>query len=552
MKYFKKKIAEDVGKSTELEEKQVFSLLERPPDPKMGDFALPCFAFAKEFRKSPVEIAKELSTQIKSKLLDSSKPVGPYVNFFLNDEVVAELTLGEILKEKHTEKGRVLIEICSPNTNKPLHLGHLRNIFLGESVSLLYEKVGNEVVKTCIINDRGVHIAKSMLAYKKFGGDQPNKKTDHFVGDYYVLFNEKAQDNPELEEQAQELLRKWEAGDPDTRALWKKMNSWVYKGFQETYNKLDFDFDAKYYESEIYKKGKEIVEEGLKKGIFTKKEGAVVAELENMPDKIVLRSDGTSVYITQDLYLAEKRYDDYHPKKQIYVVASEQNLHFRQLFKILELLGRKWAKDCYHLSYGMVNLPDGRMKSREGTVVDADDIIAEMRELAKKEVEKRHADISNDELQERSRAIGDAALRFYILKIDPVKDMVYDPEESISFEGETGPYVQYTYARICSVLRKTNYKEIDYSLLKQDLEKRLVRMLADYREVVIDSAKQHKPSLLCRYLLDLCQLFNEYYHEHRILTGDELEKTRAALIDSVRQVIENGLGLLKIETLERM
>ena len=452
-----------------------------------------------------------------------------------------------------------MVEFCSPNTNKPLHLGHLRNMFIGQSISNIYEFLGHNVKRTCLVNDRGIHISKSMLAYKKFGkGKKPDKKPDKFVGDFYVKYNQAAKQNPSIEQEAKELLQKWEQGDKQTIKLWKTMNSWVYKGFGQTYEELEVKFDKFYYESQMYKKGRDIVMKGLKKGIFKKEDGAIIAELEKykLPNKVLIRADGTSLYMTQDLYLAEKKFSDYSIKKSIYVVGNEQNLHFKQLFKILQLLDFKWAKGCYHLNYGMVYLPEGRMKSREGTIVDADDIIAEIRNLANKEIKKRHKKITKKELEKRSKAIGDGALRFFILKIDPYKDMVYNPEESISFEGETGPYVQYTHARISSILRKHKSKKkqkVNYAILEEKIEQNLVRQLSLFPDAVKQTTAHYKPSLLCRYLIELAQLFNEFYHKHQVLKAEsELRQARIALILATKQVIKNGLNLLAIPAPEQM
>src|SRR3989344_881795 len=377
-------------------------------------------------------------------LLDKVAPNGPYINFYLNKKNLSTSVLHKIQqqKENYGQQSfgeKIMIEFSSPNTNKPLHLGHVRNISLGDSISRILSFLGNDVIKGCLVNDRGIHICKSMLAYKKWGHNKnPDKKSDFFVGDFYVLFAKKATEHPELEQEAQEMLRLWEKGDKEVVALWKKMNEWVYAGFEETYAKLAVSFDKYYYESAIYLFGKEIAQEGLKKEIFFDKDGAIVAPLQEfgLPDKVLVRSDGTTIYITQDLYLALKKFEDYKLNRSIYVVGSEQNLHFQQLFAILKKLGHKFADGCYHLSYGMVNLPEGKMKSREGTVV----------------------------LQQRGKQVGIAALKFHMLKIDAAKDMVYNPKESISFEGETGPYVQYTHARISSILRKHGELASDISL----------------------------------------------------------------------------------------
>jgi len=400
-----------------------------------------------------------------------------------------------------------------------------------------------------------------MLAYKKWGeGKMPDDiKSDHFVGKFYVIYNEKLKEHPELEEEIQDMLKKWEEGDKEVLKLWKLMNSWAYNGFEETYVKLGINFDKYYYENEFYDKGKDIVQKGLKKGIFQKDEkGNIYVDLEQykMPNKILLRADGTSIYITQDIYLAQLKFKDYKLDESIYVVGSEQNLHFQQLFKILELLGYEWAKRCYHLSYGMVYLPEGKMKSREGTVVDADDFIQNMVDLAKVEIRKRYQDLNEDEIEKRARIIGLGALKFWMLRVDHHNDINYNPKESLSFEGETGPYVQYAHARVCAIIRKHGKdinKKADLSLLTHDIERKVLMMLYNFPETVREAASHHRPSNVARYLLELAQAFNEFYHECPILQEkDELRDARLAMISCVKTVIHTGLHLLGIESPEVM
>jgi arginyl-tRNA synthetase len=541
--------------------------LEVPPNPEMGDFAFPCFALSKEMKKDPKQICEELGKKIKlSKYIRKVEVKGPYLNFFVSKTEVASSVLPEIEKQKEKygmqAKGKktVMIEFCSPNTNKPLHLGHIRNLMIGESASKILEAAGNKVVRANLCQDRGIHICQSMYAYDKWAkGKQPNKKSDHFVGDYYVLFSKKAKESETFEKEAKEMLKKWEDGNKETRNLWKKMRKWALDGFEETYKELGVKFDKYYYESDHWQYGRNIVMEGLKKGIFEKgSEGEVTARLEKhgLPDKILLRSDGTTVYMTQDLYLAKLKFEDYDLDKSVYVVASEQDNHFRQLFKILELLKfDKWKK-CHHLSYGMVHLPEGRMKSREGKVVDADDLIEEMKRLAKNEIKKRHKEISNDELKKRAGQIGLGALKFYMLRVDHARDMTYNPEESISFEGETGPYVQYVHARCCSLLRKAPVKtitKVDFNILKHPKEIAVINLLSQYPEVVKQSAETYKPSLVARHLLDLSKSFNEFYETCPILTETKnIVNARLLVADCTRQVIKNGLALLGIESPEVM
>lgn len=540
----------------------VSSLLTIPPDPKLGDYALPCFTLG----KNPKETATSLKNTIKqTPFLAKIETAGPYLNFFVNTSFLAQETLTAVQKEKKNygkrqQKGTILVEYCGPNTNKPLHLGHLRNMAIGLTMVNIYRFLGKTVHPVNIVNDRGIHICQSMLAYQKWGKNKvPDKKGDHFVGDYYVMFAKAVKENEDLKKEAQELLLKWERGDRETRALWKKMTAWVLKGFQETYRRFGVQFDTEYFESQYYEKGKEVVAEGLKKGIFVKDHSeAVIAPLESLglPDKVLLRGDETSLYITQDLYLADLRYRDYHYDRLIYVVASEQQLHFKQLFAILRLLKRSYADALYHLSYGLVNLPSGRMKSREGTVVDADDLLDELTALAEKEVQSRHANVSSKETQQRAEQIALAAIKFYMVRTDAVKDIVFNPEESLSFEGETGPYVQYTHARACSILRKALRSlgsKVDYALLQHPLEHQLVKKLSEFGDVVAKVGQTYQPHLLAHYLTEVAQLFSEYYHACPVISDDkQLMSARLLLVDSVRQVLQNGLDLLGIAALEEM
>jgi arginyl-tRNA synthetase len=556
---FKKEIVKLIAKHTQLKPAAIEGFLEVPPDLSMGDYAFPCFFLAKEKKESPVKIAKELSAQIApTKLVSKIEPKGPYLNFFIDKPAFAKHVLTEE-PEMAKKKGSVMIEFSSPNTNKPQHLGHVRNNSLGMAVSRILSWEGYKVVKSSLINDRGVHICKSMLAYQKWGNNQePDMKPDHFIGKFYVMFSQAAEKDPELEKQAQDMLVKWEAGDKEVIALWKKMNSWCIQGFMQTYKDYGVEFDKMYLESEVYLSGNKIVMDALEKDVFKKDEtGAVIAELEpELPNKVLVRSDGTSLYITQDIGLAIKKFKDYKIDKSIYVVASEQDLYFRQMFAVLDMLGYNGAEKCYHLSYGMVYLPEGKMKSREGTVVDADDILKEVKELAKQELLKRYPDILPDEMEKRANQISLGAIKFMMLKIDPKRDMTYDPKESISFEGETGPYLQYTHARICSILEKTDSKiakNIDFSLLKEKVELNLINNLFMFKQIVQDAAEQYKPSLISRYLLDLTQLFNEFYHSCPVLKADEnLKNVRLMLIAKTKDVIKDGLYLLGIDAPEKM
>ncbi len=571
---FKEEIVELLSKETKLSEEELSNLVAVPPDPRLGDYAFPCFKLGKN--------AKEEAEKLKEKLtlpefISKVEAAGPYLNFFIKHNALAKETLSAIYKEaKHygkpkSYKGkRIVVEYCGPNTNKPLHLGHLRNMALGNAVCRVLSFVGNRVHPVNIINDRGIHICQSMLAYQKWGQEkEPDKKGDHFVGDFYVLFAKKAKEEENagkehLKKEAQEMLLKWELGDKETKALWKKMNHWVLQGFAQTYKRFGLSFEKEYAESSYYEKGKELVQEGLKKGIFQKDPatGAIIAPLQQYghPDKVLLRGDETSIYITQDMYLATIRYRDFKFQQMIYVVASEQRLHFQQLFRILEMLGLKYAKNMQHLSYGLVNLPSGRMKSREGTVVDADDIMDEVAELASAEVRKRHPHLAKEKAQERAEQIALAAIKFYMLHTDFARDIVYNPEESLSFEGETGPYLQYAHVRTCSILRKAKKEHnlavhypVNFELLALQEEQAILRSLALFPEIVLKTAETYKPHHLAQYLIGLAQAFNEFYHKCPVLSEEKNHtKARLLLVDCVRQVLENGLNLLGIEAPQEM
>ena len=560
---FKHEILKQLSSATNLKESFLEPLLETPPEPHLGDFAFPCFSLAKKYKQPPNDIASSLIPKLKAnQLIEEIEQKGPYINFFINKAKLASLVINEILKKSsgygksHNKKQRILIEYPSPNTNKPLHLGHIRNILLGSSLNSLLKFQGNNVYQVSLNNDRGIHICKSMLAYNIYGFNQkPDKKPDHFVGDFYVKFNQAAIQNPDLEQQAQEMLSKWEQKNPAILALWKKMNSWALQGFQETYKKFNLSFTKQYYESKFYDKGKDIILKALKKGLFTKDEkGNIIASLPELGNKVVLRADSTSVYITQDIYLAYLKNKEFHPDKSIYIVASEQDYHFKALFKILTTLGFK-TNNLYHLSYGMVYLPEGKMKSREGKVIDADDLIDEVTQLARNVIEEKHPKLSNKELDKRAKIIGMAALKFFILKQDPKRDFTYNPEESLSFEGETGPYIQYTYARIKSILRKAKpIKQPDLSYLSQAIEKQLITLLQKYPQILAEATEKYKISLLASYLIELSKTFNSFYHEHPVLKAEhkEVRAARLHLIKAISIVLSSALAILGIEALEEM
>ncbi len=558
--------------SIKLTSQEIESCIEIPPEALMGDFAFPCFFLSQRLKKSPQEIALKIKNEIKKipKEISEIKIAGAYLNFFVDKKILALILIKEILASKrspleknkkygsnNSEKGKkTSVEFPSPNTNKPLHLGHLRNMTIGEGISRITEFSGGKVFRNSLNNDRGVHICKSMFAYEKYGDNKTpesaGKKSDHFVGDYYVLFSEKKISD----EYVQDMLVKWENGDKKILALWKKMNKWALDGFKETYKKYGIKLDKEYFESEIYAKGKEIVEQGLKKGIFKKKkDGSIFIDLNNekLGEKIVLRADGTSIYITQDLYLAKLKFDELKINKSIYIVGNEQDYHFNVLIAILKKLKFNFANKIKHLSYGMVFLPEGRMKSREGKVVDADDLIEEVQNLAKRELVSR-SKLSEIELESRSLKIALASIKYFLLKTDINKDMLFNPEESIRFDGDTGPYIQYSYARANSILKKTKIKKDKENFeieIFHPKEVELIKKLSQFKEVVLKSCETLNPSLIAHYSYQLAQSFNEFYHSCPVV-GSKEEEFRLKLVKSFMQVLKNSLNLLGIETLDEM
>jgi arginyl-tRNA synthetase len=554
-----------------------------------GDYTVVLFSISKMLKLNPDTLGRELG-----KILLSDFPAlfsdFNVIKGFLNLEI-SEKTLLEFLEEQHenTEYGirpsngrRVMVEYSSPNTNKPLHLGHLRNIFLGWSVASLYQACGYEVVKTCIANDRGIHICKSMLAWKLFAnGATPEStgiKGDHFVGDYYVLFGnelkkqvnelvaggmtkEQAEKQAPLMQEAQQMLVDWEAGDPETIALWKKMNGWVYAGFDITYRRIGTDFDKIYYESETYLLGKDLVEEGLRKNVFYRKDdGSVWIDLrdEGLDEKIVQRSDGTAVYMTQDIGLAVRKYEQYHMEQSIYVVADEQNYHFKVLKLICKKLQLPSAEGIYHLSYGLVELPSGRMKTREGTVVDADDIIEEMNKIAEQHTSEL-GKVDDFTLEERTAlydTIGLGALKFFLLRVDPKKRMVFNPDESIDFHGYTGSFIQYTHARIKSILRKeTAGGDSGHEMLPLlPLEKELMINLEKFTALLQTACEEMNPSLVANYAFSLAKIFNSFYAEHSVGRAESEDKRqlRLRICRLTAIVLKSSMGILGIRVPERM
>jgi len=541
--------------------------LETPPAEINADLSYPCFSLAKQQKNNPNKIATELEEKIRAKIKKGSlvkdvRAMGPYLNFYVNNEKFSEMLVKDVLKfgKKYgkggKQKEKIMIEYVAPNTNKPLHLGHIRNMLLGESLARIFEFLGCKVIRVNLNNDRGVHICKAMLAYKLWGKNKTpkseHKKSDHFVGDFYVLYSKNVAANPELESEIRIMLKKWEDGDKKTRKLWKIMNKWALDGFEETYKKFGIKFDEVFNESEHYKEGKNIIINGLKDDIFEKDEnGNIIAKLEQfgLPNKVLLRADGTSVYMTQDINLAKLKYEKYKMDRSIYVVGSEQTLHFKQLFKILQLLKFKNALGLYHLAYGMVYLPEGRMKSREGRVVDADNLLDELIGLSKAELKKRYK-LSKSEFEKRAKAIAIGALFYFILKFDSLKDFIYNPEESLSFEGDTGPYLQYTYARANSILKKSK-KKPKIGKLTEENEFKIAKKLSQFSETIKRAAHDYKPHYVANYLFELATLFNEYYHATRVISSEN-EPARLALVKSVMIVLENGLRLLGIEAPKEM
>lgn len=558
-----------------------------------GHITLVVFPFLRLSKKKPEQTAQEIGTYLTANepMIVAFNVIKGFLNLTVSSAAWVEL-LNDIhadehygLKKADNQSPLVMIEYSSPNTNKPLHLGHVRNNLLGSSLANILAANGNRVVKTNIVNDRGIHICKSMLAWKLYGnGETPEssgKKGDHLVGDYYVSFDqhfkaevaalmEKGMSKEEAEvasplmKQAHEMLVKWEAGDPEVRALWKKMNEWVYAGFDETYRKMGVSFDKIYYESNTYLKGKEKVLEGLDKGLFFKKEdGSVWADLTSngLDQKLLLRSDGTSVYMTQDIGTAQLRFTDYPINKMIYVVGNEQNYHFQVLSILLDKLGFEWGKDLVHFSYGMVELPEGKMKSREGTVVDADDLMEEMIDTAKEMSQDRKLEgITTQEANEIARIVGLGALKYFILKVDARKNMTFNPKESIDFNGNTGPFIQYTYARIQSVLRKAEEtginipENIPTDIELSTREESLIQQLADFAVVVKQAGDDYSPSLIANFAYDLAKEFNQFYHDFSILReeNEALKIFRLTLSAEVAKIIRLAMSLLGIEVPARM
>ncbi len=554
-----------------------------------GQITVVTFPIIRFSKKSPEQTGEELGAYLKQYISEiaSFNIIKGFLNLVISDDYWFAQLQNTFLKPEFgvlpaTGK-KVMVEYSSPNTNKPLHLGHVRNNLLGYSVAEILSANGYDVIKANLVNDRGIHICKSMLAWQRFGnGETPESsglKGDHLVGKYYVIFDqeykkqqeelkaqgqteEEAKKNAPLILEAQQMLQAWEAGNAEVIGLWKTMNTWVYAGFEQTYQKLGVDFKKFYYESNTYLLGKDIIEEGLAKGVFFRKpDGSVWIDLtaDGLDEKLVLRADGTSVYITQDLGTAQLKYDDFGMDESIYVVGNEQDYHFKVLFLILEKLGKTWAKGLFHLSYGMVDLPSGKMKSREGTVVDADDLIDEMLETAKQRTEElgKVDEFSEEEKSKLYRMIGMGALKYFLLKVEPKKRLLFDPKESIDFQGNTGPFIQYTHARIHSVLNKAGFnasQRFNFPGKLDDSERDVLVCLNQYHSVLQMAGKEHSPALIANYIYELAKLYNKFYHEAPILKSEDenLKTFRLALSSATANILKKGMALLGIEVPDRM
>lgn len=582
-------------KNVECDVKDENVIVQTPPDASMGDLGIPLFVFAKAFKMSPQQISSLVLDEIQKmavadenvKMLGEVLSVGPYINLRVNKNSAIFSILERIENEsdeygsfnsdgeKPLKNRKVMIEFSSPNTNKPLHLGHVRNDALGESVSRILKKAGADVYKVDLINDRGVHICKSMLAYKLFhekNGDEPEKlkmKGDHFVGKCYVEFDKYAKENPSATDDAEKMLVEWENGNEEVRTLWKKMNEWTISGVKETYRRTGISFDKFYLESETYLKGKDEIQKGLENGVFFRADdGSVRIDVTNVVgkgkdedahEKVLLRKDGTSVYITQDIGTAISRHEDWPFNQMVYVVASEQNYHFKILFYILKRLGFDWAEKLFHLSYGLVNLPNGRMKSREGTVVDADDLIDSLHSDALKEIKDKGRDAELEDADDVAEKVALAALHYYLLQVTPQKDMIFNPSESLNFNGNTGPYLQYMGARINSILKKADEAGLkpasdSVSELTSEPEWELVKALGDFPEIVEKSATGLDPSIMASYIYDVCKSFSKFYTDCPIINAPnaEIAKARLYLAKCTLTVIKNAMELVLVPFLEKM
>ncbi len=538
------------------------------PKGQNGDLAMSFFELTKELKKTAPIIAKEIAEILeKCDVIEKTEIVGPYLNLYFSNTAFFQSVLNAPLNSEIMKGKKIMIEFSSPNTNKPLHIGHIRNHALGISVPNILEKSGAKIIRVEIINDRGVHICKSMLAYKKWGeGETPESsemKGDHLVGKYYVKFDTESKKDPTLIDQAQQMLVDWEDGDDKVHELWKKMNQWVYDGYETTYHRQGIIFDKKYYESDLYKEGKEYVLDGLKKGILKKKGGAIMIDLteDGLDEKVLLRSNGTTVYMTQDIATTLLKQKEYTPDQQIWIVADEQNYHFKVLFLCLEKLGLIKPNNLFHLSYGLVNLPNGRMKSREGTVVDADDLMDELSDMALVEIKKRNPELSESEKKKTAEQIMNAAWKFYLLSTSPRKTVTFNPKDSIAFEGATGPYLQYAGVRLQSIFKKAktagivNCDHPDADCIELGVpEKPLGIKILEFQKTIEKAAENKNPTYIATYLLELAQAWSSYYTTHSVLNAktENLKMARLALAKKVFEVLETGLGILGIEIPEKM
>lgn len=565
-------IAKALSKATDLNENEVLSLVEFPAKRDFGTLSVPCFQLASSLKKKPEAIALDLKEKIKDKAIERVQAVGPYLNFSFDANFLIENFFTEIIASEKIpsldlgKKEKVMVEFSQPNPNKPMHLGHLRNDCIGMSLSNMLSFCNYNVIKANLINDRGIHICQMMLAYKLFGENKKpadlKMKEDHFIGYFYVLFQQKLKENPSLNAQAQELLRLWEKKDKKTIKLWRKLRNYAINGFKKTYQVFGSKFDVWFFESNFYDKGKSLINEGLKKGVFFKdSDNSIKVKLSHhgLPDKTVLRADGTSIYFTNDLILTKYKFEHFKLKHAVWVVASEQDLYFKQLFKTFELFSFPWAKNCEHLSYGLVLLPGGKMKSREGIIVDADDLIVELKESAKKELVKRNALLKGKELDFKAEKIALSAIKFFLLMHDLKKDFIFKPEESLSFEGNTGPYLLYTYARAKSILRNAgtlNKKAIMTDLKNavfEEPEKKLLRTLALFNDKVKYCVERRAIHLFAEYLLDLASDFNSFYNSLQVLKANKSTRNaRLGIVLLFSIFLKQGLSLLNIDVLDSM
>ena len=566
MDKFREIVAERIAFHTKLSNSEVKALLESPKDVSHGDISFPCFNLSKALKKSPQIIAKELAESLALKNpIKKMEVVGAYINFFIDDaeyckEVFEALKQEDFGKPKLKKKEKVMIEFCQANTHKPFHIGHFRNLCLGDALVRLWKFSGHEVVAANYPGDVGTHVAKCLWALKKFHADEqpPEKHRGEWLGLIYAEANSKAEQSPDYKTEISAVLKKLEHGEHEMTKLWNETRQWCHDELNETYQEMEVDFDVFFYESEVEKPGKILVQELLKKGVAKESEGAIIVDLEpyKLDVFVILKTDGTSLYSTKDIALAKQKFEQFGIERSIYIVGSEQKFYFKQLFKTLELMGFKYAKDCYHLSYELVMLPEGKMSSRSGNVITFRMVYEEVLAKALEEVKKRRSDWGDEKERVTARGIALAALKFSMLNQDNNKTIVFDIEKSLEFEGETGPYIQYVIARINSILRKHDGKvphNPDLSVFKDESEIKLIKLLGEFPEAVNDACYSYRPMRLCKYLIDTSQAFNEFYNKCPVLKAEESEKmARLALVNSTKKVLSRGLSLLGIPTLEEM